>query len=162
MLLPSRSVRPVSVFQVMTTEVLRNMIYAGRDLSALATVVVDEVHFLQDAYRGPVWEAIIIHLPPHVQLVCLSATVSNVAELAEWIEAVRGPTTSIVERKRPVALENRYLVADRTNDRIHLLPMFVGGGLNRDALRLDQSRLRRGPGGRRDAGTAYILGIAST
>ncbi len=133
---------------VMTTEVLRNMIYAGRDLSALACVVVDEVHFLQDAYRGPVWEEIIIHLPQHVQLVCLSATVSNVAELAEWIEAVRGPTTSIVERQRPVALENRYLVADRTNDRLHLLPMFVGGGVNRDAVRLDQSRIRRGPAGR--------------
>ncbi|MEL6890689.1 MAG: DEAD/DEAH box helicase [Actinomycetota bacterium] len=136
---------------VMTTEVLRNMVYAGRDLDALATVVVDEVHFLQDAYRGPVWEEIIIHLPRHVQLVCLSATVSNVSELAEWIETVRGPTTSIVERKRPVALENRYLVADRTHDRMHLLPIFVGGGLNRDAIKLDQSRIRRGPGGRSGA-----------
>jgi len=133
---------------VMTTEVLRNMIYAGRDLTELATVVVDEVHFLQDAYRGPVWEEIIIHLPRHVQLVCLSATVSNVDELAEWIAAVRGPTSSIVEHKRPVALENRYLVADRTNDRMHLLPMFVGGGVNRDAVKLDQSRMRRGPGAR--------------
>ena len=131
---------------VMTTEVLRNMIYAGRDLDELATVVVDEVHFLQDAYRGPVWEEVIIHLPRHVQLVCLSATVSNVSELAEWIAAVRGPTSSIVEHKRPVALENRYLVADRTNDRMHLLPMFVGGGVNRDAVKLDQSRMRRGPG----------------
>jgi len=133
---------------VMTTEVLRNMIYSGRDLSGLATVVVDEVHFLQDAYRGPVWEEIIIHLPHHVQLVCLSATVSNVSELAEWIAAVRGPTSSIVEHKRPVALENHYLVADRTNDRMHLLQMFAGGGVNRDAVKLDQSRMRRGSGAR--------------
>src|ERR1700712_4798345 len=76
---------------VMTTEVLRNMIY-GRSgvLSDLALVVLDEVHFLQDAYRGPVWEEVIIHLPEHVQLVCLSATVSNAKELTEWVSTVRG------------------------------------------------------------------------
>jgi ATP-dependent RNA helicase HelY len=133
---------------VMTTEVLRNMIYAGRTLSDLATVVIDEVHFLQDAYRGPVWEEVIIHLPAHVRLVCLSATVSNVDELADWITTVRGPTSAILERKRPVALDNRYLVADRDENRLHLLEMFVGGGLNRDALRLDESAIRRRP--RRD------------
>ncbi len=78
---------------VMTTEVLRNMIYArSRAIDDLALVVLDEVHFLQDTYRGPVWEEVIIHLPQHVRLVCLSATVSNVAELAEWITTVRGPT----------------------------------------------------------------------
>ena len=80
---------------VMTTEVLRNMIYGRRDLDDLALVVLDEVHFLQDTYRGPVWEEVIIHLPEHVQLVCLSATVSNSRELAEWIETVRGPTTAV-------------------------------------------------------------------
>ena len=65
---------------VMTTEVLRNMIYGrSRDLGDLGLVVLDEVHFLQDTYRGPVWEEVIIHLPPHVQLVCLSATVSNLS-----------------------------------------------------------------------------------
>ena len=78
---------------VMTTEVLRNMIYAGSSaLDDLGLVVLDEVHFLQDTYRGPVWEEVIIHLPPHVRLICLSATVSNTAELAAWIETVRGPT----------------------------------------------------------------------
>src|SRR5438034_3880079 len=62
---------------VMTTEVLRNMIY-GRSpaLHDLEVVVLDEVHFLQDTYRGPVWEEVIIHLAPQVRLVCLSATVS--------------------------------------------------------------------------------------
>ena len=77
---------------VMTTEVLRNMIYAGSPRSTTcACVVLDEVHYLQDAYRGPVWEEVIIHLPAHVRLVCLSATVSNADELAEWITTVRGP-----------------------------------------------------------------------
>ena len=131
---------------VMTTEVLRNMIYGGRDLSDLAAVVLDEVHYLQDAYRGPVWEEVIIHLPDHVRLVCLSATVSNAAELAEWIETVRGPTSAVVEQRRPVELENFYFVSDRTNDRLRMLPTLVDGRPNPDALRLDASavRLRRG------------------
>ncbi|HEX4982056.1 MAG TPA: DEAD/DEAH box helicase, partial [Ilumatobacteraceae bacterium] len=88
---------------VMTTEVLRNMIYGGKQrLDDLGVVVLDEVHFLQDAYRGPVWEEVIIHLPRHVQLVCLSATVSNTRELAEWIGTVRGPTDAVIEERRPV------------------------------------------------------------
>ena len=109
------------------------MIYAGRSaLDDLGLVVLDEVHFLQDAYRGPVWEEVIIHLPPHVRLVCLSATVSNTAELAAWIQTVRGPTTPVVELRRPVRLDDHYLVGDRTNDRLHFLPTFVGGRPNPD------------------------------
>jgi ATP-dependent RNA helicase HelY len=125
---------------VMTTEVLRNMIYGRqRGLDDLGLVVLDEVHFLQDTYRGPVWEEVIIHLPAHVRLVCLSATVSNVHELAEWIGTVRGPTDAVVEHRRPVQLDNLYLVGDRTHDRIHLLPTFVDGRPNPDAARLDAS-----------------------
>lgn len=134
---------------VMTTEVLRNMVYAGRDLTDLAVVVLDEVHFLQDAYRGPVWEEVIIHLPQHVRLVCLSATVSNSRELAEWVQTVRGPTDAILEERRPVELENLYLVHDRTNDRLRLMPTIVDGRPNSDALRLDASAVR---GGGRDRG----------
>jgi ATP-dependent RNA helicase HelY len=138
---------------VMTTEVLRNMIY-GRSqlLHDLGLVVLDEVHFLQDSYRGPVWEEVIIHLPQHVRLVCLSATVSNVEELSDWISTVRGPTSAIVERRRPVRLDDEYLVADRTNDRLRLLPVFVDGHVNRDALQLDESAVRhpRQRVGRRD------------
>lgn len=132
---------------VMTTEVLRNMIYGrSRLLHDLGLVVLDEVHFLQDSYRGPVWEEVMIHLPQHVRLVCLSATVSNVDELADWITTVRGPTASIVERRRPVRLDNEYLVADRTNDRLRMLPVFVDGHLNRDAVTLDESAVRGRPG----------------
>lgn len=129
---------------VMTTEVLRNMIYGGRDLDDLAVVVLDEVHFLQDTYRGPVWEEVIIHLPQHVQLVCLSATVSNANELSEWISTVRGPTTAVVETKRPVQLDNMYFVADRTNDRLRLLSTIIDGRPNNDAVRLDASGVRHG------------------
>jgi ATP-dependent RNA helicase HelY len=132
---------------VMTTEVLRNMIYGrSRLLHDLGLVVLDEVHFLQDSYRGPVWEEVMIHLPQHVQLICLSATVSNVDELADWITTVRGPTAAIVERRRPVRLDNEYLVADRTSDRLRMLPVFVDGRVNRDAIALDESAVRGRPG----------------
>jgi ATP-dependent RNA helicase HelY len=125
---------------VMTTEVLRNMIYAGSAaLDDLEVVVLDEVHFLQDAYRGPVWEEVIIHLPRRIRLVCLSATVSNSGELAEWMTTVRGPTTAVVETLRPVRLEDHYLVADRTNERLQFMPTFVDGAPNQDAIRLDES-----------------------
>jgi ATP-dependent RNA helicase HelY len=125
---------------VMTTEVLRNMIYAGSSaLDDLAVVVLDEVHYLQDAYRGPVWEEVIIHLPSHVRLVCLSATVGNAAQLADWMETVRGPTGVIVEHTRPVELLDHHLVADRTEGQLRLLPTFVDGSPNRDAVRLDEA-----------------------
>ena len=138
---------------VMTTEVLRNMIYAGSPaLVNLGLVVLDEVHFLQDAYRGPVWEEVIIHLPDHIRLICLSATVSNSAELAAWIETVRGPTMSVVETRRPVRLDDHYFVGDRTNDRLHFLPTFVQGYANPDASELDAMAVRgRGSYGRRPA-----------
>jgi len=139
---------------VMTTEVLRNMIYGrNRALDELAIVVLDEVHFLQDAYRGPVWEEVIIHLPPRVRLVCLSATVSNAQELTEWIETVRGPTTAVVEERRPVRLENMFFVGDTTHDRMHLLPVLVNGRPNHDAMRLDAEAVRAQRPGRGRKGT---------
>lgn len=112
---------------VMTTEVLRNMIYAGdRDLSDLGVVILDEVHYLQDPFRGAVWEEVIIHAPPHVQLVCLSATISNAAEFAGWVEDRRGPTRLVVTRDRPVPLEGMYLIKDRFGgEPLKMFPTFV-------------------------------------
>jgi ATP-dependent RNA helicase HelY len=139
---------------VMTTEVLRNMIYAASTtLEGLHYVVLDEVHYLQDRYRGPVWEEVIVHLPAEVLLVCLSATVSNAEEVAAWIETVRGSTAAIIEEHRPVSLEHRYLVGERGSDLLHLLPTFVATGKshelrpNPDATRLD-ARNARDPGWR--------------
>jgi ATP-dependent RNA helicase HelY len=128
---------------VMTTEVLRNMIY-GRSsaLHHLGVVVLDEVHFLQDTYRGPVWEEVIIHLPPRVRLVCLSATVSNAEELVDWITTVRGPTTAVIETTRPVSLQNLYLIGDKGSERLHLLPTLVDGRPNPEAARLDDEAVR--------------------
>ncbi len=102
---------------VMTTEVLRNMLYAGsRTLLGLGYVVMDEVHYLADRDRGAVWEEIIIHLPESVALVSLSATVSNAEEFGEWLETVRGDTTTIVEERRPVPLYQHVMVGRRMHD----------------------------------------------
>jgi ATP-dependent RNA helicase HelY len=96
---------------VMTTEVLRNMLYERSDsIDGLVTVVMDEVHYLQDPYRGAVWEEVLIHLPLSISVVCLSATISNAEEFGEWIGTLRGPTRVVIEEKRPVPLEHHYLV----------------------------------------------------
>jgi ATP-dependent RNA helicase HelY len=143
---------------VMTTEVLRNMIYAGSPaLQGLRFVILDEVHYLQDAYRGPVWEEVIIHLPPDVALVCLSATVSNAEELAEWLTTVRGPTALVLEEKRPVELRNLYLAGDRSSEQFQLMPTLVDGRPNPEADRLDSetTRARGYRKGRRPARRFY-------
>src|SRR4029453_11182669 len=102
---------------VMTTEVLRNMLYAGsRTLAGLGYVVMDEVHYLADRARGAVWEEVIIHLPESVSLVSLSATVSNAEEFGEWLETVRGETSTIVEERRPVPLYQHVMVGRRMFD----------------------------------------------
>jgi len=114
------SVNSSAPIVVMTTEVLRNMIYQDSDaLEDLRYVVLDEVHYLQDRYRGAVWEEILIHLPVDVQIVSLSATISNAEEFAEWLQTLRGRTEVIIEEDRPVDIRHWYFASDE------LLPMFV-------------------------------------
>lgn len=143
------SVNPEAHLVVMTTEVLRNMIYAGSDmLAGLSYVVMDEVHYLADRFRGAVWEEVILGLAESVQLVCLSATVSNAEEFGEWLEEVRGNVEVVVSERRPVPLYQHVLVGRRLHD------LFADGmGVNPDLLRLakedsrtvrDDSRRMRG------------------
>jgi ATP-dependent RNA helicase HelY len=134
---------------VMTTEVLRNMIYARSPaLHGLRYVVLDEVHYLENAWRGPVWEEVIIHSPPDVDLVCLSATVSNAEEVADWLRTVRGSADAVIEERRPVELTHLYLIGDKGSQELLLLPTFVDGRPNPQAAHLDAS-VARDPGGRR-------------
>jgi ATP-dependent RNA helicase HelY len=98
---------------VMTTEVLRNMLYEGSStLDGLSYVVMDEVHYLQDRVRGAVWEEVLINLPVSIKVASLSATVSNAEEFGEWLETTRGPTEVVIEERRPVPLDNYYLIGD--------------------------------------------------
>lgn len=134
---------------VMTTEVLRNMVYGHSDaLVDLGWVVLDEVHFLSDAYRGPVWEEVIIHTPPSVRFVCLSATVSNAEELGEWITSLRGPTRTVVEHQRPVQLDSMLMVGDRLTDDEYLVPLLSGGRANPEGRRFDAEKAQYGQGRR--------------
>lgn len=112
-----QSINPDAPVVVMTTEVLRNMIYAGSSsLDELSHVVMDEVHYLADRFRGAVWEEVILHLPSEVRLVSLSATVSNAEEFGGWIQAVRGDTTVVVDETRPVPLGQHVMVGKRLFD----------------------------------------------
>jgi superfamily II RNA helicase len=148
---------------VMTTEVLRNMIHAepGR-LSDLRYVILDEVHFLQDPYRGGVWEEVILGASLNVTLVCLSATVANADQLAAWISEVRGATGVVIEQHRPVELKNLFVVGDRSAERLHLLPSFVDGRPNPEAIRLDGMLARPGTARRGANGSRAALASDSS
>lgn len=132
---------------VMTTEVLRNMIYAdSAGLADLRYVIMDEVHYLADRFRGAVWEEVIIHLPSAVRLVSLSATVSNAEEFGDWLDTVRGDTEVIVSEVRPVPLEQHVLVR---ND---LLPLFDDrAGIATATVNQELMRIRSSTGSRYDS-----------
>jgi superfamily II RNA helicase len=128
---------------VMTTEILRNMFYTG-GLENLATVVLDECHYMGDEGRGTVWEEIIVNCPKDVALVALSATVKNISEIADWISLVHRPIVPIIHPHRPVPLQ--YLVADLSGE-VHTY----------DAVRAGKVRLlgEERDGGYNDRGRWY-------
>jgi ATP-dependent RNA helicase HelY len=128
---------------VMTTEVLRNMIYArSRQLDQLGYVVMDEVHYLADRFRGAVWEEVILQLPEHVALVSLSATVSNAEEFGDWLVTVRGDTAVVVDEHRPVPLWQHMMVGNR------LLDLFAEAKGARASQRASASEERTAPASR--------------
>jgi len=131
---------------VMTTEVLRNMIYSNSStISDLKYVVMDEVHYLADKFRGAVWEEILIHLSEAVQVISLSATVSNAEEFGEWLQTVRGETEVIVSEIRPVPLYQHVLFGNR------ILDLFgENQKLNPELTRLERDTYRQIRGNWRD------------
>ncbi len=143
---------------VMTTEVLRNMLYAGSSsLRGLGYVVMDEVHYLADRFRGAVWEEVIIHLPDDVLVVSLSATVSNAEEFGDWLDTVRGDTEVVVSEHRPVPLFQHVIVGNRLVDLfVDQLPDQAGDGapdahwrrarVNPELVRLTQKQFATGSG----------------
>ena len=133
---------------VMTTEVLRNMLYANSStLKNLGSVVMDEVHYLADKSRGAVWEEVLIHLMESVQVISLSATVSNAEEFGEWLGEVRGATEVIVSEVRPIPLYQHVLIGNRLMDLFN-----EPGRINPEILGLEREALRKVkiPRGRRD------------
>jgi len=123
-----RSIRPKAKIVIMTTEVLRNMIYV--DITALddvSHVILDEVHYISDRSRGAVWEEVIIQLPLSVDLVCLSATVSNAEEVAQWLTTVRGSTQAVIHETRSVPL-SYWFAFKKKKQGLHVMPLLSHSG----------------------------------
>jgi ATP-dependent RNA helicase HelY len=166
---------------VMTTEVLRNMLYAdSATLNGLGFVVMDEVHYLADRLRGAVWEEVIIHLPDDVQVISLSATVSNAEEFGDWLDTVRGDTEVVVSEHRPVPLWQHVMVGSRLYDlfaeetlpgpdQARIGPVMKVNPELRKLVRQDEriDRMSRGRGGHRagrsgrGAGRGHRRGVPS-
>lgn len=157
------SINAKAPIRVMTTEVLRNIIYADPAcLSRVHSVILDEVHFLGDRFRGPVWEEIILHLPQHIKIVGLSATVSNAEELGDWMHLVRGDTEVIISEKRPVPLYQHVLTRNA------LLPLYDKGKFNKELYRLQPPKRVRARGqaphrdSKRVSSVDAVLALAET
>jgi len=136
---------------VMTTEVLRNMLLTdSQQLMTLGLVILDEVHYLQDPFRGGVWEEVLILTPAAVRFVALSATVGNADFVGEWFSSVRGPTSVIVEKNRPIKLHDHVAVVRRGQPHADVLDLLDGVRLSDEARRIDNMmkstrRFRPGP-----------------
>jgi ATP-dependent RNA helicase HelY len=136
---------------VMTTEVLRNMLLTeSPQLITLGLVVLDEVHYLQDPFRGGVWEEVLILTPAAVRFVALSATIGNASFVGEWFEAVRGPTTIVIENVRPIQLHNHLAIVKRGQASADILDLLDGERLSDESRRIDNMmkatrRFRPGP-----------------
>jgi ATP-dependent RNA helicase HelY len=151
-----RTVNGRAPIVVMTTEVLRNMIYEDDEvLASLRYVVLDEVHYLADRERGAVWEEVIIQLPDHIRIASLSATVSNAEEFGAWLDLVRDGCTLVIEERRPVPLRHHYFVNGRIHDTFRssrssstakqrdLASQALGGVPNPEVLMLEQRARRK-------------------
>lgn len=170
-----RRINPTAPVVVMTTEVLRALLYQYPDghpnpssagawgplptpgrheraevLDDLEVVVLDEAHFITDPERGPVWEEVVIHAPASVRVVALSATLDEAHLLAAWIEERRGPTDLVVCEERPVPLRHLYGIGRLDGTEPMLLPVVVEGEPNPTAIMMDGTRVKeRGEGLRR-------------
>lgn len=129
---------------VMTTEVLRNMLYEhSQTLRGLKYVILDEVHYLADPFRGPVWEEVIIHLPPEAKVIGLSATVSNVEDFCSWMESVRGRTRLVVSERRPVPLEQHVMLQSDGSHEPELIDLYEYDTAGKQTSKLNTGLISR-------------------
>ena len=145
------SVNRLADIVVMTTEVLRNMLLTESDqLTRLGLVILDEVHYLQDPFRGGVWEEVLILTPAAVRFVALSATIGNADFVGKWFGEVRGETTVITETTRPITLHQHLAVVRRGQPTADVFELLDGDRLSDEARRIDNAmkatrRFRPGP-----------------
>ena len=156
---------------IATTEIYRNELYRGDVRYSL--VILDEVHYIADPQRGPVWEESIILTPSESTLLMLSASISNAEEIAAWIEEVRNKECRIVMKKeRPVELRYGFLhprfgVIPLSDEKGHLSPevshYYGSAEVNMDRMRVSGARPSRfeGEGGRGSRGRSRGRGESS-
>lgn len=138
------SVNPEADIVVMTTEVLRNMLYENSiTLNSLGFVILDEIHYLADKFRGAVWEEVIIHLPKTVKIIGLSATVSNVEDFSSWLESVRGTTHLVVDEHRPVPLERHVVIQEDGRTEPELLDLYDRDNKGNETKRVNPALTRK-------------------
>ena len=141
------SIRPFAKVVVMTTEILRNLVYDDPlSLERVSWVILDEIHYIDEYPRGTVWEEVIVQAPQHIKFIGLSATITNVDEVAAWMSERRGRMAVVVRQERPVELRTWLGMRNR------LLPLLDREGrLDRATLELAQQERggdRRMGGGR--------------
>jgi superfamily II RNA helicase len=152
-------VNPQAPILIMTTEILRNLLFTDKPEN-VASAVLDECHYLGDEGRGTVWEEIVINCPTSIQLVALSATVSNIRDIAAWIGEVHGPIHAIYHPVRPVPLQ--YLLCHQDGE-IALLEgprrahTFTPEVRARGERRWDRRADLRGRGRRRPASPSRVI-----
>jgi ATP-dependent RNA helicase DOB1 len=153
------SIAPNASCIVMTTEILRGMLYKGSEvLREVAWVVFDEIHYMRDRERGVVWEESIIFLPPEIKMVFLSATMSNATEFAEWIcHLHKQPCHVVYTDFRPTPLQHYafpvggsglYLVVDEKGQFKEDSFMRLNETFSREKVVVDGINSPNTPGGR--------------
>ncbi len=157
------SLRGEADLVVMTTEVYRNMLYGtspdlkdAPSIARVASVILDECHYMNDLDRGTVWEESIVYSPREIQLIGLSATVANAHEMRDWLESIHGPTRLISTDFRPVPLRHYYF---RKGE---LLDVFAQKGTNKKQVnpRLWRFKDERSP--KRRAGVPFARSLCDS
>ncbi|KAJ3008378.1 UNVERIFIED_CONTAM: hypothetical protein HDU68_003136 [Siphonaria sp. JEL0065] len=161
-------IKPEASCLIMTTEILRSMLYRGADLIRdVEFVIFDEVHYVNDAERGVVWEEVIIMLPAHVTLILLSATVPNTKEFADWVGRTKKRDIYVIStQKRPVPLEHHLYVDKEIFKIVGAEKKFLSVGWkaahdNLPSSKKAAAKADQRPTGRGDGGRAGVRGGAA-
>ena len=153
-------INPTATCLIMTTEILRSMLYNGSDIIRdLEWVIFDEVHYINDAERGVVWEEVLILLPDHVNMIMLSATVPNTLEFADWVGRTKKKKIWVISTpKRPVPLEHFLYTGSsgKTRDEMFLLQDSNGSFLQSGHTRAVTAKKERESKGKQGYGAKGV------
>ncbi|GFS36787.1 helicase SKI2W, partial [Nephila pilipes] len=157
-------INPTAFCLIMTTEILRSMLYHGSDVvRELEWVIFDEVHYINDSERGVVWEEVFIMLPDHVNLIMLSATVPNTAEFAEWLGGIKKRKIYVISTlKRPVPLMHYLYTGSVGKSENDIFPIVDSSGkfLTEEYMKATKPKDNKSKSSTGPKGPKYNLGVA--